>query len=102
MIHQIECTVEENCLGQCGVEVDDVYCLENLNGNLISAGGFQNLAINSDKEIIAWGRNNDGEINIPEDLTDVIKVEAGEYHSVSIKSDGTVVAWGENDYGQTR
>ena len=93
----LECAVEENCLGQCGIVVDDVYCLENPNDNLISAGGFHNLAINSDQEVIAWGRNNDGEINVPEDLTNVIKVDAGEFHSLALKSDGTVVAWGENN-----
>ena len=96
----VECIVEENCLGQCGVEIDDVYCSDNNSENLIASGGYHNLAIDSNKKVFAWGRNNDGEINVPIDLVDVIKVEAGEYHSLALKSDGTVVAWGENDNGQ--
>ena len=96
----LECLIEENCLGQCGIEIDDAYCTDNFNAGLITAGGYHNLAINSDQEVYAWGRNNDGEINVPIDLTDVIKVESGEYHSLALKSDGTVVAWGENDSGQ--
>ena len=96
----LECLVEENCLGQCGIDIDDSYCLDDLNANLISSGGFHNLAINSDQEVFAWGRNNDGEINVPLDLNEVIKVATGEYHSLALKSDGTVVAWGENDNGQ--
>ena len=95
----VQCAVEENCLGQCGVDIDDAYC-NNLAGNLITAGGFQNLVISAEQKVIAWGRNNDGEINVPSDLIDVIKVEAGEYHSLALKSDGTVVAWGEDDQNQ--
>ena len=96
----LECLIEENSLGQCGIEIDDAYCTDNFNANLISSGGYHNLAINLDKEVYAWGRNSDGEINVPDDLNQVIKVASGEYHSLALNTDGIVVAWGENDNGQ--
>ena len=50
--------------------------------------------------VIGWGSNDNGALNIPSDLTDVIAVAAGHYHSLAVKSDGTVVGWGDNGFGQ--
>ena len=50
--------------------------------------------------VIGWGRNDDGQTNIPAGLKNVIQVAGGRFHSLALKADGTVVAWGNNDYGQ--
>ena len=58
-----------------------MFCTDNFNSNLITAGGYHNLLLIQNKKLCI-SRNNDGEINVPIDLTDVIKVESGEYHSL--------------------
>lgn len=50
--------------------------------------------------IATWGRNTDGQCNVPIDLGPVVAVTAGEYHTLAIKADGTVAAWGRNTSGQ--
>jgi hypothetical protein len=48
-----------------------------------------------------WGRNDDGQADIPEGLSNVTAIAAGGAHNLALRSDGTVVAWGQNVYGQT-
>jgi len=51
--------------------------------------------------VVAWGRNDYGQANVPAGLTGVTAIAGGLNHTVALKNDGTVVAWGRNDYGQT-
>jgi len=46
----------------------------------------------------AWGDN--GQLDIPSDLTGVTQVACGWYHYYALKNDGTLVGWGGNDFGQ--
>ncbi len=50
--------------------------------------------------IVAWGRNDSGQSDIPSTNSDFVAVAGGQYHSLGLKSDGSIVAWGSNDYGQ--
>jgi|GEM_PF-1611208 len=69
---------------------------------LIAVGAGHALALKSDGTVVRWGRNNEGQLNIPAELNNnIVSVAAGGYHSLALKSDGTVVAWGWNQYGQT-
>jgi alpha-tubulin suppressor-like RCC1 family protein len=52
-------------------------------------------------KVVAWGCNDFGQCNVPQDLGNVVAVAGGSMHSMALKSDGTVVAWGDNTYGQT-
>jgi hypothetical protein len=52
-------------------------------------------------EVVAWGRNNQGQTTVPAGLSGVVAIAAGGEHTVALKSDGTVVAWGYNYAGQT-
>lgn len=45
-------------------------------------------------EIVAWGRNEMGQINVPFGLTNVVAVSAGSYFTLVLRNDGTVAAWG--------
>jgi uncharacterized delta-60 repeat protein len=66
----------------------------------IAAGGDFSLALRSDGTVVPWGCNDDGQLNLPPDLTNVRAISAGSYHSIALKRDGTVVAWGPNTFGQ--
>lgn len=46
--------------------------------------------------IVAWGRNVEGQCNVPPPNSDFIAVAGGRYHSLGLKANGTVEAWGGN------
>ena len=50
--------------------------------------------------IIAWGRDNEGEVSGVPEGNDFVDVAAGKYHALAIRSNGSLAAWGWNDYGQ--
>src|SRR5438876_439786 len=54
----------------------------------------------ADTQIIVWGDNSAGQLDLPNDLTNVVAIAAGELHSLALLADGRVVAWGYNYYGQ--
>jgi alpha-tubulin suppressor-like RCC1 family protein len=74
------------------------------------------LALCSDGTLVAWGRNDYGQVGdnsttdrlVPVDVTtsgvlagkQVIDIFAGERHSLALCSDGTLAAWGRNANGQ--
>ncbi len=84
----------------------------------IAAGGYHTLALKSDGTVVAWGRNEFGELGngaitglepTPVAvvgvggsgfLANVVAIAAGTVHSLALRSDGTVVAWGRDDDGQ--
>jgi len=76
-----------------------------------SGGLYHSLFICSDKTVMAWGRNSDGQLgddtntdsSIPVqvvNLTDVIRISTGNFHSVALKDDGTAWCFGNNNSGQ--
>lgn len=52
-------------------------------------------------QVIAWGRNNNGQSTVPAGLNHVVAIASGGNHSLALRADGTVAAWGLNDSGQT-
>lgn len=67
---------------------------------VISAGRQFTAAITDGGGVVAWGKNNYGQTNVPAGAVDVIQVSAGADFSIALKSDGTVIGWGHNNYGQ--
>ena len=82
----------------------------------VSAAYQHSLALCSDGTVVAWGRNNYGQLG-NNSTTDshtpvavdtscalagktVVAVSVGAEHSLALCSDGTVVGWGRNNYGQ--
>src|SRR5262249_39687034 len=59
------------------------------------------VALRRNGTVVCWGRNVEGECNVPSGLTDVIQIAAGYDFSLARKRDGTVVAWGGNAFGQS-
>jgi len=70
----------------------------NLSGGFtaIAASETHSLGLKQDGSIVAWGRNYDGECNVPSPNTKFVAVAAGGYHSLGLKADGSIVAWGSN------
>lgn len=83
----------------------------------IAAGADHNLALCSDGTLVAWGRNDFGQIgnNLAGNLSSpgrvetssgalmgktVISLAAGTNHSLVLLSDGSLAAWGSNAQGQ--
>ncbi|MDZ5461100.1 hypothetical protein [Azohydromonas lata] len=48
--------------------------------------------------VVGWGNNDEGQLNVPEGLSDAVAIAGGGFHTVALRSNGTVVAWGYN-YG---
>jgi len=67
----------------------------------VAAGGAHSLALKRDGTVLAWGRNNAMQTNVPAGLDSVVAIAAGGQHSLALKADSTVVSWGWNGYGQT-
>jgi hypothetical protein len=67
----------------------------------IAAGDYHTVALMRNGTVIAWGRNDYGQTDVPGNLTDVKFIAAGHPHSLAVKSNGTVVAWGLNSSGET-
>ena len=69
-----------------------------LNGQTIAAGHEHSLAIKEDGTVVAWGKNDYNQCDVPSGLKDVVAIRAARRHSLALKEDGTVVAWGWNEY----
>ena len=88
----------------------------------VSAGSDHSLAVGSDGNVYAWGRNGNGQLgdgtstdrhapvrvktpdrntypDLPADFT-YLQVSAGSDHSLALGSDGNVYAWGRNGNGR--
>ncbi|RKH43557.1 carboxypeptidase regulatory-like domain-containing protein, partial [Corallococcus llansteffanensis] len=67
----------------------------------VSSGEKDALALREDGTVVAWGRNSNGQGNVPQGLAGVIAIASGFNFNVALKDDGTVVAWGANGSGQS-
>ncbi|MDB4377978.1 hypothetical protein N9Z33_02880, partial [Akkermansiaceae bacterium] len=61
---------------------------------------YESLKLKGGGTVVAWGKNDSNQCDVPSGLTDVVGIAAGLAHSLALKKDGTVVAWGNNDYNQ--
>ena len=87
---------------------------------MVVAGGYHGLALNSNGSLLGWGYNYDGELGLGTDvgpetcgsdacsklpvpipaLSGPQDLSAGAYHTLALNPNGTVSAWGYNYYGQ--
>ena len=84
--------------GQSGVAAITITVSDGL---LIKSNSFTLTALATTGTVVAWGRSEEGQTNIPAGLSEVTAIAGGNYHTVILKNDGTVTAWGRNDFGQT-
>ncbi|MEI9863684.1 MAG: RCC1 domain-containing protein [Limisphaerales bacterium] len=57
-----------------------------------TAGAYHCIALRDDGNPVAWGRNSNGQTNIPAGLSNVVAVAAGFSHSLALKNDGRMMA----------
>jgi hypothetical protein len=65
-----------------------------------AAGGDHSLALQIDGTVAAWGKNANGQTDVPADLPPSTAVAGGGYHSLALTVAGNIVAWGGNENGQ--
>ena len=46
--------------------------------------------------IVAWGKNNYGQCNVPSPNTGFVAISAGGFHSLALQMDGSILGWGDN------
>lgn len=63
----------------------------------IATGPSHAVAIKADGTVLAWGRNEYRQCQVPENLVNVVSVSAGYYHNLALTVDGAVFAWGADD-----
>jgi hypothetical protein len=68
----------------------------------IKGGGSHFLALRSDGQLVAWGRNSEGQCNVPllPARLRYIEFAAGRFHNLARRSDGVIVSFGDNQHGQ--
>ncbi len=88
-------------LNPATVNANNIFLFSNVGTRGIAAGFSHNVALKSDRTVVAWGDNYYGQATVPTGLTGVKAIAAGGYHSVALQVDGTVVSWGENGSGQS-
>lgn len=60
----------------------------------ISAGRSHALILRADGTVVPWGKNVEGQTNVPPGLKDVVQVAAGDFFSLALGADGKVSGWG--------
>jgi len=60
----------------------------------ISAGRNHALILRADGAVVPWGKNLDGQTNVPPGLKNVVQVAAGDFFSLALGADGHVSGWG--------
>lgn len=60
---------------------------------LTSGDGFI-VALKADGNVVAWGKNNLGECDVPSSANTVKKIYSWETGSFALKQDGSIVSWG--------
>lgn len=60
----------------------------------IETGERHSMALLQNGTIVLWGENNNGQLNAPVGLTNIIAIRAGANNSYVIRSNGTVAGWG--------
>ncbi len=88
------------------VKVDVNTYLKNI--SKIAVGESHILALTTEGEVYAWGRNNYGQLGqsntnnlsyatkVKGGLTNIVDITAGTYHSIAITSSGEMYVWGDN------
>ncbi len=78
----------------------------------IAAGSFHSLALKTDRTILSWGSDTNGQLGdggsstdqfLPVSVanaTNIVAIAAGDSHSLALKFDGTILSWGNDFKGQ--
>jgi alpha-tubulin suppressor-like RCC1 family protein len=70
------------------------------NSTGVVTGAVQWFRVDQAPKVAAWGNNGSGQMQIPQNLTNVMALAGGGVHSLALLANGTVRAWGANSLGQ--
>jgi subtilisin-like proprotein convertase family protein len=62
------------------------------------AYGFDQIL--DEANVVAWGPDYAGQLNVPTNLNNVVAIAGAYDHSLALNTNGLVVAWGDNTFGQ--
>ena len=65
----------------------------------ISTNFGHSMAVLEGGNVIAWGDNTRGQVNVPADLPPAASADCGRWHSIALLRTGEVRAWGDNSKG---
>ncbi|MBN2025860.1 MAG: DUF11 domain-containing protein, partial [Actinobacteria bacterium] len=96
--------------GQTIEDFEDTANLTDLSGTInptatqntytaLDAGSFHSLSVNLGGTLWAWGKNDQGQTDVPAG-TDYVAVSGGANHSLALRADGSLAGWGYNNKGQ--
>lgn len=66
----------------------------------LAAGAIHDLWLTRNRQVRGWGVNDEGRLDVPENLPPVLAIAAG-HHSLALTTDGRVIGWGPGTAGQT-
>ena len=64
-----------------------------------ATGSAHGVALKNNGTVVCWGRNSEGQCNVPQGLSNVVQVWAMRNSTLALKSDGTVIVWGTTEWG---
>ena len=65
----------------------------------VSAGGYHSCARRGTGEVVCWGRNNHGQVDVPDAV--YVDVSSNYWHSCGVTDTGTIQCWGDNEFEQS-
>jgi hypothetical protein len=67
----------------------------------VAAGEYFSAAVLDNGQVVVWGTDANGVLQIPATATNVVSIKAAATHLVALRADGTVIAWGNAADGRT-
>jgi len=67
----------------------------------VAAGEFFSAAVLNNGQVVVWGTDANGVLQIPATATNIVSIKAAATHLVALRADGTVIAWGNAADGRT-
>lgn len=68
--------------------------------DFITSAGAHSCGLRPDNTAVCWGRNAEGQLNVPAGESFGAITTGGGGHTCALRFDGSAVCWGRNEYGQ--
>jgi alpha-tubulin suppressor-like RCC1 family protein len=66
----------------------------------IAGGHLFGMALSVTGQVVGWGSNGGGQLNVPANLRNTSSISAGQNHALALSKSGIVTGWGSNSNGQ--